>query len=150
MQIYLDKVRKEHRKNKTKVLLPLKQTKGSAGYDAYSPVDLTIESNTISDVIFLDVKAIFPDDMVLLFLPRSSMGKKGVMLANTVGVIDASYANNPTNDGNIGVQFYNFSNKPFEIKAGDRIGQLILVKIGSFENQNSDVERTGGFGSTGE
>ena len=149
MQIYLEQVADEHRKNKGEVRLPLKQTKGSAGYDVYSPVDITVNPGAISETIFLDFKAHFPDDMVLLFLPRSSMGRKGVMLSNTIGVIDSSYANNPSNDGNIGVQFYTLSKEPFDIKAGDRVGQIMLVKIGAFENQNSDAERTGGFGSTG-
>lgn len=58
----------------------------------------------------LNVKAIMPGDMVLMLFIRSSLAVKfNLSLVNSVGIIDSDYANNPNNDGNIGVKFRNSS-----------------------------------------
>ena len=128
--------------------MPLRATKHSAGYDMYSPVDVTIQPNTMQ-MIWTDVKAQFEQDEVLFLCVTSGMGKYGIMLANTIGVIDSDYYNNQGNDGNLGFRLYNFSDKPYEIKAGDKIGQGIFTKFLTVDNeQEITTTRVGGYGST--
>ena len=88
------------------VKMPLRATKHSAGYDMYSPIDITIEPGQMQ-MIWTNVKAQFNQDEVLLLCVTSGMGKHGVMLANTLGVIDSDYYSNEGNDGNIGIRLYN-------------------------------------------
>ena len=143
----VDDAFRKHKKETIK--LPMRKTASSAGYDMYTPKDITVPAYGSSPLFFTDVKAEFQDDQVLLIVPRSSLGRKGITLANTIGVIDADYADNPSTGGNIGVQLVNSSNQDLLIKAGESFGQAILINYGTFENGNTDAERTGGFGSTG-
>ena len=128
--------------------MPKRATKHSAGYDFYSPIDVVIEPKSMK-MIWTNVKAQFEADEVLLLCVTSGMGKHGIMIANTLGVIDCDYYGNVSNDGNLGFRLYNFSNEPFEIKAGDKIGQGIFMKYLTVDNEAEiTAERVGGFGST--
>ena len=80
---------------------------------------------------------------------RSSMGKQPVMIANTMGVIDSSYANNPDNDGNIGIRLFNLGDTIYTVHAGDRVAQGIFIKYLITDDDNAIAERNGGYGSTG-
>lgn len=132
------------------IQLPKRGTKKSAGYDICTPVDIIIPPNGISDAIQTDLKAYMLEDEVLEIVPRSSIGfKKGLMLINTVGIIDSDYYNNPDNDGNIGFKFKNLTDKAVEIKAGERILQGIFKKYLIIDDDDCDVIRIGGIGSTG-
>ena len=85
-----------------------------------------------------------------LVFPRSGLGSKGLILANTVGVIDSDYYGNISNDGNLGLRLYNFGDEPYEIKVGDKIGQGIFMKYLTVDEEETiDNERNGGIGSTG-
>lgn len=96
-------------------------------------------------------KAYMPDDEVLYLYNRSSNPmKKGLVLANSVGVIDSDYYSNPDNDGDIMFAFYNFGLKKQTIKAGDPIGQGIFAKFLKADQDNASGSRIGGFGSTDE
>lgn len=132
------------------IQLPKRGTKKSAGYDICTPVDIIIPPDGISDAIQTDLKAYMLEDEVLEIVPRSSIGfKKGLMLINTVGIIDSDYYSNPDNDGNIGFKFKNLTDKTVEIKAGERILQGIFKKYLITDYDNCDIERMGGIGSTG-
>ena len=132
------------------IQLPKRGTKKSAGYDICTPVDIIIPPNGISDAIQTDLKAYMLEDEVLEIVPRSSIGfKKGLMLINTVGIIDSDYYSNPDNDGNIGFKFKNLTDKEVEIKAGERILQGIFKKYLTTDYDDCDIERMGGIGSTG-
>lgn len=98
-----EELRKVKYKEGEKVLLPLRSTKTSAGYDFYATQDVTIRPQ--EKVFFsTDVKAMMGEDEWLLLVVRSSKGiKDDLMLANTIGVIDSDYYSNPENDGNIGI-----------------------------------------------
>ena len=100
-------------------------------------------------MIFTDVKAHMYYDNALLLMPRSSMGKQPIMLANTIGLIDNDYYGNPDNDGNIGFRLLNLGNTPYEIKIGDRIGQGVFIKYGTTQDDKTTTKREGGFGSSG-
>ena len=128
--------------------MPVRATKHSAGYDFYSPIDITIEPKQMQ-MIWTDIKASMNAGEVLLLCVTSGMGKYGIMLANTLGVIDADYYGNTGNDGNIGFRLYNFSDIPYIIKAGDKIGQGIFTTFLTVDNEEEiNNERVGGFGST--
>ena len=131
------------------IQLPKRGTKKSAGYDICTPVDIIIPPNGISDAIQTDIKAYMLEDEVLEIVPRSSIGfKKGLMLINTVGIIDSDFYSNPDNDGNIGFKFKNLTDETVEIKAGERILQGIFRKYLTTEDDFCETERVGGIGST--
>ena len=145
---YFEVVRDEFRKNlDVEIKLPTRGSKNSAGYDFYSPVDAIIQPNEMV-MIWTDVKAQMYYDNALLIIPRSSMGKHPVMIANTVGLIDSDYYGNESTDGNIGFRLLNLGTTPYEIKAGDRIGQGVFIKYGTVKDDTTTETRTGGFGST--
>ena len=148
MARYFEVVKDEHRKNEGEIKLPTRATEHSAGYDFYSPVDIVVPPQE-SVMIFTDVKAHMYYDNCLLLIPRSSMGKHPIMIANTVGLIDQDYYGNPDNDGNIGFRLFNLGNTSYEIKAGDRIGQGIFVKYGTVKDDTTTTKREGGYGSSG-
>lgn len=84
-----------------KGLLPERSTAKSAGYDFYVQEDVVCKSHEIT-LVKSGVKAFFPDNETLLLFNRSSNPKKkGLIILNGVGVIDADYVNNPDNDGEI-------------------------------------------------
>lgn len=144
-------VKEDCRKHKhVNIVLPERSTSGSAGYDFATPVDIRIGAHCTSDLIFTDIKAIMnPDEFMQLHI-RSSLGvKKGLMLANTVGIIDSDYANNPNNDGNIGFKLANYSNDQIFIKAGEKVVQGIFMKYLTVDEDKVNISRDGGFGSTG-
>lgn len=145
---FFEVVKDEYRKNSGDIKLPTRGTEHSAGYDFYSPVDVTIPPHEMV-MIWTDCKAHMYYDNVLLLVVRSSMGKQPVMLANNLGVVDCDYYSNPDNDGNIGFRLLNLGDTPYEIKIGDRIGQGIFVKYGTVKNDNASGKRESGFGSTG-
>ena len=131
------------------VTLPVRSTINSAGYDMFSPIDIVVQPNTI-ETVFTNVKAICNPDEFIMVCVRSSMGKKGVCLANEVGIIDSDNYGNPNNDGNIGVMLKNTSSTPFEIKAGDKIAQAIFMKYLVVDDDiPANNIRISGFGSTG-
>ena len=74
--------------------------------------------------------------------------KHWLILANSVGVIDADYYNNPDNEGEIFFQLINLSPFNIQLKKGDIIGQGIIKSYLTTEDENPTGERTGGFGST--
>lgn len=145
---FFEVVKDEHRKNSGDIKLPTRSSEHSAGYDFYSPVDVIIQPNE-SVMVWSDIKVHMYYDNALLLIPRSSMGKHPIMIANSVGLIDADYYSNKDNDGNIGFRLLNIGKTPYEIKVGDRIGQGIFVRYGTVDNDNATNKREGGFGSSG-
>lgn len=142
-------VKEEMRKTKGEITLPTRGSKVSAGYDFYSPVDIILKPNE-KTCVWSDVKAYMQEGEVLLLFVRSSIGiKKGLALSNGTGVIDADYYSNSSNDGNIGIALYNYSDKIVEIKKGERICQGVFVPFLEADNGNTDKKRVGGIGSTG-
>ena len=131
------------------IQLPTRGSKISAGYDFYLPCDLILQPGE-KTCVWSDVKAYMQEGEVLMLHVRSSIGiKKGLMLSNITGVIDADFYNNPNNDGNIGIALYNYSNETVELKRGERICQVVFIPFLGADNGNTYKERTGGIGSTG-
>ena len=95
------------------------------------------------------VKCRMPENTYLELNIRSSCPLKyWLVLANSVGVIDADYYNNPDNEGEIFFQIINLSPFPIQLKKGDIIGQGIFKEYLTTEDDAAGGERTGGFGST--
>ncbi|MNT51383.1 Deoxyuridine 5'-triphosphate nucleotidohydrolase [compost metagenome] len=89
------------------------------------------------------------EDEVLILANRSSNpGKKGLVLSNSIGVIDQDYYENLDNDGHFMFAFWNFKEEDIILKKGEVIGQGIFQKYLMVDNDNSTQERIGGFGST--
>ena len=132
--------------------LPIRKTKYSAGYDIEAAEDVVIPSfkkGINPTLIKTGIKAYMQDDEVLYLYNRSSNPKKkGLILANSVGVIDKDYYGNPDNDGHIMFAFYNIKDEDIEIKKGEAIGQAVFQKYLVVDDDNAEGERLGGFGST--
>ena len=76
--------------------------------------------------------------------------KHWIILANSVGIIDADYYNNEDNEGEIFFQLINLSPYPILLKRGDKIGQGIIKPYIRTEDDAAGGKRNGGFGSTDE
>lgn len=131
------------------IKLPKRATSGSAGYDFYSPIDVSLEpGKTIK--IPTGIRVEICDGWVLKCYPRSGLGFKfRLQLNNTVGIIDSDYFNSD-NEGHIFAKITNDTNenKTIEIKAGTGFMQGIFVQYGiTFDDETSEI-RNGGFGST--
>jgi len=139
----------QHRKNlNIQIQLPTRGSAYSAGYDFYSPIEKKIYPNK-TELIWTDIKAYMQNGEVLFIDVRSSVGiKKGLMLANTIGVIDSDYYQNVSNDGNIGICLHNYSNEIVHIDVGERIAQGVFLPFLVSDNGNTANERLGGIGST--
>ena len=140
--------------------LPTRKTARSAGYDmycykdteippAYSLKDGQVRISLIPTLVSLGVKAKLESDRFLLMIPRSSLCKRNLTLGNTVGVIDADYFGNKTNDGEIFAAVINFGDESVVLKAGERIVQGIISSYDKVDYDDTTEERAGGFGSTG-
>lgn len=134
--------------------IPIRKTKKSAGYDVEAAEDIIIppfERGCKSTLIHTGLKAYCQDDEWYMLANRSSNpGKKKLVLANGIGIIDADYYCNPDNDGEFMFAYYNMGTEPLEIKKGERIGQVVFQKFLIVDNDVAEGERTSGFGSTNE
>ena len=132
--------------------LPIRKTKYSAGYDIEAAEDTVIPSfkkGMNPTLIKTGIKAYMQDDEVMFLYNRSSNPKKkGLILANSVGVIDKDYYGNPDNDGHIMFAFYNIKEEDTVIKKGEAIGQAVFQKYLVTDDDNAQGDRIGGFGST--
>ena len=129
--------------------LPKRATKGSAGYDFYTPIDIHLEpGQTIK--IPTGIRCEMNVRWVLMIYPRSGLGfKYRLQLNNTVGVIDSDYFYSD-NEGHIFIKMTNDSNegKTVEVEAGDGFMQGIFVQYGITLDDDVTEVRNGGFGST--
>ncbi len=122
-----------------------RQTKNSAGADLSARTETVIAPQAVVLVptgIWLNTKHDIPNLFYLLAARSSLAYKKGLLLANGVGIIDSDYQDE------IKVMLYNSTCESVTIEAGERVAQLIpttfLPLFPSLDN-----ERNGGFGSTG-
>ena len=132
--------------------LPIRKTKNSAGYDVEAAEDCIIPAfkpGCKPTLVKTGIKAYMPEGEYLMLCNRSSNpGKKGLILANSVGIVDADYYGNPDHDGLIMYAFYNVFETDLEIKKGDVIGQAIFQKYYVTDDDAAEGDRMGGFGST--
>jgi dUTP pyrophosphatase len=146
---------------------------GNAGYDLYLSNDIIIKPNKTytqlgssikcemieeydeldfgiceGEMLFVKNKKNITNNVSYLLMPRYSITKYNLIMANSVGLIDASYR------GEILGRVYNLNEEDLEFKRGERLFQLVAPNLSSFTvkivNELSETLRNeGGFGSTG-
>ena len=129
------------------IQLPRRATFGSAGYDIFSNETVTIapgESYRFST----GINVLMSKRYVLLIYPRSGLGfRYNIRLANTVGVIDSDYILSD-NEGHIMIKLINNGIVPITIEAGSAIAQGIITPYITTLDDETNIVRNGGFGST--
>ncbi len=133
-----------------KIKLPMRATKGSAGYDFYSPLPFEVKADKTVKIP-TGIRAIMDSDKVLCLFPRSGLGfKYRMQLDNTVGIIDSDYSGSD-NEGHIFAKIscdsYN-KGTVVSINAGDAFMQGVFLNFAVTDDDNSTATRNGGFGST--
>ena len=120
-----------------------------AAADLYAPADQVIPAHSYGNMIKTGVKIQLPEGWLAMILPRSSMGTKTPLrLSNSVGLIDSGYR------GELGILYDNTSNEDYQITAGDRIAQLLVMPSYRFKAKVVDIladsdRGEGGFGASG-
>ena len=130
-------------------ILPKRGSKRSCGYDFYVPCDILVPAHGCSELVFMNVKAYMRTDEFLYLKIRSGLSVKHNLWLACSGIIDADYAGNPSNDGNIGIKWRNNGEADYVIKKGERCCQGIFLKYLTADDDEAFNERIGGLGSTG-
>lgn len=127
--------------------VPKRATKGSAGYDFFSPIGFTLSpGETIK--IPTGIRCEMNEGWVMMGFPRSGLGfKYRLRLSNTVCILDEDYFYSD-NEGHIFIKVVNEGDKTMTVKAGDGFAQGIFIQYGITEDDNATDKRNGGFGST--
>jgi dUTP pyrophosphatase len=128
--------------------LPEYQSPDAAGFDLAAVADVTVEPGRVA-LIPTGLVIKVPLRMFLGIFARSSTPlKRGLMIANGVGVIDPDYCG-ATDEVKIAVM--NFTDAPVTVRAGDRVAQGILLDAPRVEwiEAEADAQSRGGFGSSG-
>ena len=129
--------------------LPRRATSGSAGYDFFAPVEVSLKPGETIKVA-TGIRVRMEENWVLKLYPRSGLGfKYRLQLNNTVGIIDSDYYYSD-NEGHIFAKITNDSNegKSVTIEAGTGFMQGIFLEYGITEDDDAQGVRNGGFGST--
>lgn len=128
--------------------LPEYHTKGAAGFDFYCREMVVVAPKSLG-LVPLNVALEPPEGHMLLLASRSSTPKRGIMIANGIGIGDRDFSGN--ND-EYKALVYNYTDAPVTIERGDRIAQGIFVKCDRIEWDEVDdlgAPDRGGFGTTG-
>src|SRR3954466_4492251 len=132
------------------VPLPEYQTGGAAGFDLAASEDVTVAPSSIALVptgLVIEVPA---GHFLGIFARSSTPLKRGLMVANGVGVIDSDYCG-PADE--IKIQVLNFTQAPVTVSQGDRIAQGLFLPVALVTWQEVEAppraESRGGFGATG-
>ena len=128
--------------------LPEYKTSGAAGLDLVARLDISIEPQAVGYVP-LNIALELPEGYFAMIAARSSLHKKGLMLANGIGVGDYDYRG----DGDeYTAALYNFTQQTVAITKGERLVQLLIVpvaRVAVAEKKILNNKNRGGFGSTG-
>lgn len=127
---------------------------GALAYTGGAPTlkmlsEITGANNARPTLVSTGVKCHLEEGYYLELSVRSSTPLKyWIILANSVGIIDADYCDNPDNEGEIFFQVINLSPFPIQLRKGDIIGQGIIKRYEVTDDDKAIGERQGGFGST--
>ncbi len=136
----------------TAIPLPGYATQGSAAMDLRACLEspLTVQPGETVLVPSGIAISIHDPGLVALLVPRSGLGiKHGIVLANTIGVIDSDY------QGEIGIGIHNRGSTAYTIEPGERICQMMFVPVTQValamvnDFSQDSVRGAGGFGHTG-
>ena len=130
------------------LLLPSYKTKGAAAMDLAAREETIIKPQSIG-YIPLNIALQVPADHFVLVSARSSLHKRGLFLANGIGIGDSDYCGD--ND-EYKAAVFNFTSETVTIKKGERVAQMIVLAREAMELIEEDqfgTDDRGGFGSTG-
>lgn len=148
-KLFSDKTKEDIRAIYDNISLPKRATKGSAGYDFYSPISFELKPNETLNIP-TGIRVSVAEGWFLSIYPRSGLGFKFRMqLNNTVGIIDSDYYYSD-NEGHMFIKFTNATNenKVISVNSGEGFAQGIFIPFGITEDDDCDGIRNGGFGST--
>src|SRR3954470_17851362 len=131
------------------VSLPRYESAGAAAFDLASAGDLIVEPGQVALVPTGLVIEVPPGMFLAVFARSSTPLKRGLMVANGVGIVDEDYCG-PNDEVKVAV--LNFTGSAVRVAAGDRLAQGMLLPVNRVTWQDTDVlrkESRGGFGSTG-
>ncbi len=131
------------------VAAPAYQSKGAIGLDLAARVEVTIPPQSVG-YIPLNIALRLPEGTWALIAARSSLHKKGLMMANGIGVGDHDFCGE---EDEYRAALFNFSSQPVIVEKGERVAQLIVMQgeqiiFEELEHFDGAASR-GGFGSTG-
>lgn len=129
--------------------MPSYQTAGAAGFDLAASADLTIQPGQIALVPTGLVFAVPAGHFLGIFARSSTPLKRGLVVANGVGVLDSDYSG-PTDE--LKIQLMNVTSAPVNVTRGDRLAQGVILPFVRAEFEEVTAATTGdrgGFGSTG-
>jgi dUTP pyrophosphatase len=132
------------------VTLPDYQTPGAAGFDLAAAADVEIPAGAIALVPTGLVIQVPAGHFLGIFARSSTPLKRGLMVANGVGVIDEDYCG-PADE--VKIQLLNFTATPVHVKRGDRLAQGLFIPVtrATWQETAGDLREgsRGGFGATG-
>ncbi|HXT33839.1 MAG TPA: dUTP diphosphatase [Vicinamibacterales bacterium] len=132
------------------VPLPQYQTAGAAGFDLAASEDVVVAPSSIALIPTGLVIQVPAGHFLGVFARSSTPLKRGLMVANGVGVIDRDYCG-PEDE--IKIQVLNFTAQPVQVKKGDRLAQGLFLPVThvSWQEVEGDLREgsRGGFGATG-
>lgn len=140
----MDRMKIKFKKMNPNAVMPKRGTTGAAGFDLTA---VSIEETDQFVKYYTGIAVQIPAGYFGMLVPRSSVVNTGLLMGNSVGIIDSDYV------GELSAVFYLRSGcKVYNV--GDRIGQLVIVPIPAVEfveaEELSETERgAGGYGSTG-
>lgn len=128
--------------------LPSYQTAGAAGFDLAASADLVVPPGEIRLVPTGLVIEVPQGHFLGIFARSSTPLKRGLIVANGVGVLDSDYCG-PEDE--IRIQVMNVTQAPVSISRGDRLAQGVILSFVRADWREADASRPsrGGFGSTG-
>jgi dUTP pyrophosphatase len=133
-----------------RALLPAYQTAGAAAFDLAASEDTTVQPGEVTLVptgLVIEVPA---GHFLAVFARSSTPLKRGLMVANGVGIVDPDYCG-PRDE--VKIEVYNFTQAPVQVKAGDRLAQGAFIPVSRVEwveGRSGREDSRGGFGATGE
>lgn len=128
--------------------LPEYKTEGAAAMDCLVREDVEALPKTVT-MVSLNVALKPPRGHFVLLAARSSLHKRGLMMANGIGIGDEDFAGD--ND-EYRAALYNFSDEPIAIKRGERLVQMMVLSVDRVswnEVESLQAPDRGGFGTTG-
>ena len=130
---------------------PKRATKGSAARDvhAFLPEQPLLLYPGRTERVPTGLHYRIPLGTGLFILPRSGLASKGIVVANAPGLLDSDYRDE------LGILLRNTTNDVFTIPHGMRVAQILILEVPDYDTVvvsqfgEEDLERKGGFGSTG-
>ncbi len=144
----MDKLQVKIKRFDKEIPLPEHKTKDAAAFDLCARITVEIPAKEFRYVP-LNVAVQTPSGYFLLLVARSSTHKKGIWMANGVGIGDPDFSGNADEYSAV---YYNFTGKPVLIEKGERIVQGLIVKREAVKWQEVDQMQNktrGGWGTTG-